>query len=120
MNIAVTAKGKTLESEVDPRFGRSAYFIIYDTETGDFAAMDNTQNLNAAQGAGIQAAQNIINTGSKVLITGHCGPKAFRTLAAGEVEVYTDASGTVREAVEKYLAGELEIADTADVESHWV
>ena len=120
MNIAITAKGNTLESEIDPRFGRAAQFIIYDSETGEFAAMDNSQNLNAAQGAGIQAAQNVINTGSKVLLTGHCGPKAFRTLAAGEVTVYTNMEGTVQGAIDKYLAGELEIANSADVEGHWV
>jgi predicted Fe-Mo cluster-binding NifX family protein len=120
MNIAITAKGETLESEVDPRFGRAAKFIIYDPETGEFAAMDNAQNLNAAQGAGIQSAQNVINTGSKVLLTGHCGPKAFRTLAAGEVTVYTNVEGTVKEAVDKYLAGELDVANSADVEGHWM
>ena len=120
MNIAITAKGETLESEVDPRFGRAAKFIIYDTETGEFAAMDNAQNLNAAQGAGIQAAQNVINTGSKALLTGHCGPKAFRTLTAGEVTVYANIEGTVKEAIEKFKAGKLEVANSADVEGHWV
>lgn len=120
MNIAITSKGQTLESEIDPRFGRAATFIIYDTETGEFAAMDNAQNLNASQGAGIQAAQNVINTGSKVLLTGHCGPKAFRTLAAGEVDIYANVEGTVKEAIEKFKAGELELAKTADVEGHWV
>ena len=120
MNIAVTAKGKTLDSELDPRFGRAAQFIIFDSETGEFAAMDNSQNLNAAQGAGIQAAQNVINTGSEVLLTGHCGPKAFRTLNAGIVEVYTLDQGTVQEAIDKFKAGELTKANSADVEGHWV
>jgi predicted Fe-Mo cluster-binding NifX family protein len=119
MNIAVTSQGADLESQVDPRFGRAKKFIIYNTETEEFAAIDNTQNLNAAQGAGIQAAQNIINTGSEALLTGHCGPKAFRTLAAGGVKVYSGVSGTVKEAVEKFMKGELKAADNADVEAHW-
>lgn len=119
MNIAITAKGDSLNAPIDPRFGRAEKFIIYDTETEEFACMDNVQNLNAAQGAGIQAAQNVINTGSKILITGHCGPKAFRTLAAGEVKVYTVDQMTVQAAIDNFKAGELKSAVSADVEGHW-
>lgn len=119
MNIAITAKGDSLESPIDLRFGRAEKFIIYDTETGEFACMDNSQNLNAAQGAGIQSAQNVINTGSKAILTGHCGPKAFRTLSAGEVTIYTVEQMTVKEAIEKYNTNEFKPAESADVEGHW-
>lgn len=119
MNIAITSQGNDLDSMVDQRFGRAVQFIIYDTETEEFAAIDNAQNLNAAQGAGIQTAQNIINTGSEAVLTGHCGPKAFRTLTAGNVKVFVNVEGSVKEAIEMFKKGELSAADGADVDGHW-
>jgi predicted Fe-Mo cluster-binding NifX family protein len=64
MKVAVTAKGKMLESEVDPRFGRAAFFLIVDTESFDFEVVDNSENLNAFKGAGIQAATAISKKGA--------------------------------------------------------
>ena len=119
MKIAITSQGSELDSELDSRFGRTKNFIIFDNETKEFAAISNEQNLNAAQGAGIQAAQNVINTGTEVLITGHCGPKAFRTLRAGDIKIYYAESGTISENIEKFNKGELKLANDADVESHW-
>lgn len=120
MKIAVTAQGKTLESKVDPRFGRAAGFVITD-ENGEHAEYaDNAQNLNAPSGAGIQAAQNIIDQNVDVLITGNCGPKAFSVLSQGEIEVYTGASGTIKEAVEAYGRGDLDKAENPNVEGHWM
>ncbi len=119
MKIAITSTGKSLDSEVDSRFGRAKTFIVFDTETDGFEPIDNTQNLNAAQGAGIQSAQNIINTGAEILITGHCGPKAFQTLAAGDLKIYYASKGTVEKVVNQYKNNELTKADNADVEAHW-
>lgn len=119
MKIAVTSSGKTLEAAIDPRFGRCKYFIMVDTETGSCEAIDNAQNLQAAQGAGIQAAETVVNLGAEVVITGHCGPKAFRVLSAAEVGICVSAEGTVREAVEAYKNGKLTPALSADVEGHW-
>ncbi len=120
MNIAITAQGNTLESKVDPRFGRAKSFIIYNLENDEFASMDNKQNLNAAQGAGIQTAQNVIGTGAVAIITGNCGPKAFRVLAAGDVKVFKAVDGTVKDNIEKYKKNELEELSDANVEGHWV
>lgn len=119
MKVAVTAQGKDLDAQVDPRFGRASGFVVVDTETDNFAYVDNSQNVNAAQGAGIQAAQAVINQGVDALVTGHCGPNAFRTLSQGGVKVYVGAQGTVREAIEKLKAGELKEADSPDVQGHW-
>ncbi len=119
MKIAVTAQGNEPESMVDPRFGRGKWFIIFDTDTEKYEALDNTQVLNLPQGAGIQAAQHIIDSGAEVLLTGHCGPNAFNTLSAGNVKVVTNASGTIKEAIEKYQSGELETTGAPDVEGHW-
>ena len=60
MKVVVTAQGSNLDSPVDPRFGRARYFLLVDTDTGEFTTHDNVQNLNAAQGAGIQAAQTVV------------------------------------------------------------
>jgi len=120
MRVAVTAQGSGLDSQVDARFGRAKFFVIVDTETGESSSADNTQNLNAAQGAGIQAGRNVVELGVKAVITGHVGPNAFATLQAGGVAVYTGATGTVADAIEQFKAGKLKQSTGADVEGHWV
>lgn len=119
MKIAVTSTGPDLESEVDPRFGRAPYFLIVDSETFDFEALDNKENVNALKGAGIQAAGMVSNKGAEVLLTGFCGPNAFKVLKAAKIGVANNAGGTVRDAVEAYLDGKLPLADGADVEGQW-
>ncbi len=119
MKLAITSEGESLQSAVDPRFGRAKFFIVIDTETQAAVAVQNAQNLNAAQGAGIQAGKTIVELGVERLITGHVGPKAFTTLQAGKVEIYTGATGSVADAVEQYKAGALKAARSADVEGHW-
>lgn len=119
MKIAVTSQNTGMDAPVDPRFGRARYFIVVDTETGESTTVDNAVNLNAPQGAGIQAGRKIVELGVGALVTGHVGPKAFATLQAGGVAIYTGASGTVAEAVEQYKAGQLKTTDAADVEGHW-
>jgi predicted Fe-Mo cluster-binding NifX family protein len=119
MQIVITAQGPKLDSPVDPRFGRARHFILADTESGEFTAHDNVQNLNAPQGAGIQAAQAVSRLGAQAVLTGHVGPKAFTVLKAANITVYTGASGTVREAIDAYKSGKLRAAQAADVEGHW-
>ena len=119
MKIAITSQGPDLNSQVDPRFGRASSFIVLDTDTDEFSVHDNTQNVNAAQGAGIQAGRAVADLGVEAVLTGNVGPKAFTTLQAANVKVYTGASGTVKEALEKFKAGELGSADGANVEGHW-
>jgi len=119
MKIAVTAQGPDLDSPVDPRFGRAKYFLVTDTEDGQSTAHSNEQNLGAVQGAGIQAARTVIGLGVAAVVTGNVGPKAFATLLAGKVAVYTGAGGSVKEAVEQFKAGRLKAAQRASVEGHW-
>lgn len=119
MKIAVSAQGPTTSSDLDPRFGRARCFIVVDTESGKNQVFDNTQNLNAAQGAGVQAAQTVANLGVEALVTGHCGPKAFRILDAAGIRVYLGAEGTVETSVKNFLAGEFQPAQRPDVEGHW-
>lgn len=104
MKAAVTSCGQNLESNIDPRFGRCGWFIVADMETGDYRAVSNEQ-INATQGTGIQAAEKVSRLGVEAVITGHCGPKAFMTLKAAGIKVYTGSQGTVAEVLEKLKTG---------------
>jgi predicted Fe-Mo cluster-binding NifX family protein len=119
MKIVVTASGETLDSPVDQRFGRASKFIVYDSVTKELKTVDNSQSREAAQGAGIQAAETVSRLGAECLLTGHCGPKAFRALSAAGIRVYNGATGTVAQAIASFEAGSLPQAASADVDGHW-
>jgi predicted Fe-Mo cluster-binding NifX family protein len=120
MKIAITSHGNTLESNIDARFGRAIGYIIWDTDTKTFDYKDNMQVLNAPQGAGIQAAKAVADTGAKAVITGHVGPNAFRALNAAGIRMYLKLNGTVKQAIEEYEKGLLKETGNSDVEGHWV
>lgn len=120
MKIAITTSGNDLAAPLDSRFGRAPKFLVYDLDANTFDIVDNEQNLNAAQGAGIQSAQNIARLGVQTLVTGHCGPKAFRVLQAAGIKIFNTSAATVNEALDQYKAGKLSEAADADVEGHWV
>jgi len=117
--IAFTATGEDLSSRLDPRFGRAERFLIYDLDTGDHEVVDNVMNKQAAQGAGVQSAQTVVDAGVEGVVTGHCGPKAFRVLEAAEIQIYLTDAETVEEALNRFKAGTLEATSRADVEGHW-
>ncbi|MPM58108.1 hypothetical protein SDC9_104937 [bioreactor metagenome] len=120
MKIAITAHGEDRHSALDSRFGRADYFVIYDQETKTWESYPNTQNLEAAHGAGIQAGQSLAKTGAKILITGHVGPKAFRVLEAEQIAMYSfgDTEGTVEEALSGFLDGKLPEINTPGAMGH--
>lgn len=119
MKIAITSQGKDLDSPMDPRFGRALFILIVDTLNNEFEVLDNSENVNAFKGAGIQAAVMISDRGAKVLLTGYCGPNAFKTLTAAGVKVANDVTGTVRDALTAYREGKVSFADSANVEGSW-
>jgi len=119
MKVVVTSIGEGMDSQVDPRFGRASQFVLVDTETGETQSIDNSGGASAAQGAGIQAAETVSRLGAERLVTGHCGPKAFRALKAAGIEVYIGASGTVAEAIGQLESGELQLTTGPDVGGHW-
>ena len=119
MKIAVTSTGADLDSQVDPRFGRASYILIIDSESFDFEVLDNKENVNALKGAGIQAARMVSDKGAEVLLTGFCGPNAFKALKAAKIGVANDADGSVRDAIKAYLDGKLSLSDKANVERQW-
>ena len=118
MKIAVSSSGKDLDSQIDPRFGRCAYFVIVETDDMSFEAFDN-ENIALGGGAGIQSAQFVASKGAKMVITGNCGPNAVQTLSAAHVEVFVGQSGTVREAIERYTRGDIKSTTTPNVADHY-
>ncbi len=119
MKIAITSQGDTLDSQLDPRFGRAAYIIIVDTQTLEFEALDNSTNKNSFKGAGIQAAAMISDNEAEVLLTGFCGPNAFQTLETAGVKVANDQKGKITDVIEKFNQGNIVFADDANKDGHW-
>lgn len=103
----MTSSGPTLESVVDPRFGRCAYFIIADTETQAFEVVTNDAAI-ASGGAGIQAARIVAAQGVEAVLTGSVGPNAFPALEDSNIRILIGISGTVKAAIESYSNGSLE------------
>jgi len=109
MKIVFTAKGSEWDSAMDPRFGRTEYFFIYDEESGEADSYDNRAIENEAHGAGPRTAQKLAEVGAEVLITGNGpGGNAAHVLKASNTTVYTGAGAmTVKEAYEAYKNGQL-------------
>jgi len=118
MRIAVPIDGNDMDGRVDPRFGRAQAFLIVDTATMSFKRIDNEQNLNLPQGAGIQSAQTVIKHKPNVVLTGNCGPKAFQVFQAAGVEVVVGVSGSILQAVQDYMAGKYRPSSQANVDGH--
>ena len=118
MRIAIASTGKTLESKVDQRFGRAAYFIIVDTETMDFSTFENDR-IAAKEEAGIGAAKAVAGAGGQSVLTGNCGKKAERILRDAGVKLYAGVTGTVLEAIELFQRGKLTEAKDPNVHSHF-
>ena len=116
--IAVSSTGDNLEAQVDPRFGRCAYFIFVDTDTMEYEAVQNP-NVSAASGAGIQTAQLVGNKGVEAVLTGNVGPNAFQTLQAAGVNVIAGVAGMVKDAVQMYKDGKAQTTGGPNVASHF-
>lgn len=120
MIIAITAKEPSLESEVDPRFGRAAYFLIADSSTGDIYAHNNTEGTAAANGAGTSAAQLMAEHRVDRLFTGSIGPKAAEVLEKAGIKVHENSGGTVEQVLSglaREIQAEAEAATAVPQES---
>jgi len=116
--VAVSSEGPTLDSRVDARFGRCGGFAIVDLDTMGVEYVDNGTSQTMAQGAGIQAAENVANAGAQVLLSGYVGPKAFRALEAAGIGIGQDVDGmTVGEAIEKYKRGEVPMVESPNAQA---
>ena len=120
MKIAITCTKDNIDTDVDQRFGRAPYFLVYDTDDDSFEFIENTQNLNRPQGAGIQSAKTVVDKGVDVILTGHCGPNAFTALSKANIQIFINVSGKLKDAIQAFKDGQLEEASAPDVEGHWV
>jgi predicted Fe-Mo cluster-binding NifX family protein len=118
MKIAISATGPSLDSQVDARFGRCACFLIVDPKTGEFEAVENP-NIGLGGGAGIQSAQLIAERGVQFVLTGNCGPNAFKVFEAAGIQVVTGVNGPVRQAVEQFNSGAFSSTTGPSVENHF-
>jgi len=116
MKICITSEGMTLESNVDPRFGRCQNFIFFDTDIGSFETQENA-NIQFKGGAGIQSGQLVASKGAKAVLTGNIGPNAHQVLSAAGISVFTGVTGTVKEAIAGYKEGKYKAASLPSVGS---
>jgi predicted Fe-Mo cluster-binding NifX family protein len=119
MRVAISTQGIDLNAEVDPRFGRARNFILVETSTMKHQVIENAQSLQLPQGAGIQAAQTILQHYPEAVLTGNCGPKAFRVLQAAKVKVVVGVKGKISDALQDFMEGKYTAASSANVEGHW-
>lgn len=119
VKIAVSCEEPGLDSQVDPRFGRAAGFCIVDPDTLESKFVDNGSSQAMAQGAGIQAAETVCRSGANVVLTGSVGPKAFRALSTAGIQVGQNLENmTVRQAIAKFKAGEVDMASKPNSMGH--
>ncbi len=118
MKVAVTAQHSDLKSQIGPHFGRAPFFLVVDTQSGEYTTHANAVSGEAAHAAGIQAATAIVSWDARAVITGNIGPKAFAALQAEHVKVYLATSGTVEDAIGEFRAGQLKSIVRASVEEH--
>jgi len=118
MRVAASSTGNTVDSQIDPRFGRCTYFLIIETDDMSFEVVNN-ENIALSGGAGIQSAQVVASKGVSAVLTGNCGPNAVRTLRAAGVELFVGQTGTIRQAVERFKNGELTATNTPNVSDHY-
>ncbi len=110
MKILFTSTGKNWESLIDPRFGRTDFFVIYDEEKKELSVTDNTEVKNVAHGAGTATAQKVFEIKPDVIITGNGpGQNAANALKASNIKIYINAHNmSLKEAYEKYLNKQLQ------------
>jgi len=120
MRVAISTDGADLNADVDPRFGRARNFILVETATMKHQVIENTQSLQLSQGAGIQAAQNVLQHYPEAILTGNCGPKAFQVLQAAKVKVVVGVKGKISDVLQDFMDGKYAPAGSANVEGHWM
>jgi predicted Fe-Mo cluster-binding NifX family protein len=116
MKIVVTSNGMDLDAQASPIFGRCRAYVLVDTESTAFEALENPA-VEAASGAGIQAAQLVIEHGAEAVVTGNVGSNAFSVFRSAGVPIYSIRGGTVREAVPAFNTGALPMAGDASVQA---
>lgn len=118
MRLAVSCQGERLTDPVDPRFGRARHFVVFDTETEELSVIDNAEQVEAVQGAGVQAAHRLVAEGVEAVLTRRCGPKALEVLESAGVGVYTAPDTSAYDAIRGWSRHERERITEPDPAGH--
>lgn len=120
MKIAIPTSSNDIHESLDPRFGRAKYFALYDDVLQQWSFIPNEQNLSLPQGAGIQSAKHIIDSGANILLTRNIGPKAFDLLVRADIKIYAcNDDLPLAEAVRQFQSGSLKEIQDPTQEGHW-
>ena len=120
MKVAISSQGPDLESPFDPGFGKAMFFVVINTDTGQFEARDNREHLDAMLGAGIQTARHVAAMGVDLVISGNIGHRALATLKGNNVKILVGATGPVSNAVEQFKSGHLKPLSRSDPLGSWL
>ena len=118
MKIAISSSGPGLNDRVEARFGRCPYFVFVDTETLESDSIPNP-NISLGGGAGIQSAQLMADRGVSAVLTGNCGPNAFKVFGAAGIQVITGIDGVVQDAVKRFKSNQLSVSSGPSVQDHF-
>ncbi len=119
MKIAMSAVSNSIDGNLDLRFGRAKYFLVYNLDDNEYEFVSNKQNVMAQQGAGIQSGERVLKEQVNAVISGHYGPKAFKVLQSAGIELYTSEAKPMRDVIDDFKTGHLSKLSSADVEGHW-
>ncbi len=107
MRIAAAVEGKELSDMIAPHMGAASHILIMDTESVSFEVKENRIDPSLAQGSGLQTCRNLIEFGADLLITGACGPRAFRKLEALGIRVLAGAEGAAGNSIRRVIDNDL-------------
>ena len=110
MKIVIPVDAKTLESNICASFGRAPYFLIYDTETKESVFIDNSAAASTG-GAGIKAAQTIVDNKANALLTPRCGQNAADVIKSADIKIYKTTSTSVKDNIAAFVDGKLPLLD---------
>ena len=110
MKIAIPVDEKSLDSNVCVSFGRTPYFLIYDVDTKESVFLDNSAAASTS-GAGIKAAQTIVDNKANVLLTPRCGENAAEVLKSADIEIFKTTSASVKDNIDAFIDGKLSLLD---------
>ena len=119
MKIAISSTGKTLESEVDARFGRCDYFLIVEIKDKKIESVKSIENKAKTQagGAGITAGEIVANEKVDAVITQNTGPRAFSVFEQLGIKVY-QGQGKIKDSAQEFIDGKLKELTNANGLQH--
>lgn len=107
MKIVLPVEDRSIDAKVSTHFGRTQYYLAYDDTTREYDIVENTASMSQG-GAGIKAAQTVVDLGAEVLITPRLGENAAEVLRAAGIRLYASVEGTAFTNISRMMKGELE------------